>query len=232
MSHPPPVSPLFAPNNDFSALYGSCSSETIQILINMHDLTQTFTRRWSYHDYAQSSSALSSDDSHMQQIYTSLLLCPPTDIYGGPDWVYESCRLAALIYCRSVVQGVPLSDSANVIHAPRDNVSYPGVALIRALHDTLLRTNKNGNWGEMYGVFMWICMVGGAAAWPPRPQHTYGINDEDHATTAWIKKWFALFAVKSSWGGGFEQALAAIEAQRTMLQVQHLISLKGGISCQ
>jgi len=233
MSHPPPISPLFAPNGDLSALYGSCSGDTFQILLEMHELTHLFINSWNFdNDYAQLSSTAATFDNRMQQIYTRLLLCPSTDVHGAPDWVYESCRLASLIYCRSIIQGVPFSESANIIHAPGDNVSFPGVTLIRALHDALLKTDKSDNWGPLYGVFMWICLVGGAAAWPPRVQHTYGINDEDHATTAWMKKWFALFAVKSSLGGGFDQALAETQAQRTMLQVQNLIHLKGGIASQ
>jgi hypothetical protein len=235
MSHPPPISPLFAPQGDLSALYGSCSTDTYRILCNMHELTRTFIHRWNYANdaYAQTSPNVGSYESHMQQIYTRLLLFPSTtDVQVAPDWVYESCRLAALIYCRSIVQGMPLSDSADIVLAPSSNVAFAGVTMLRALHDALMNTDKNSNWGDMYGVFMWICLVGGAAAWPPRSQDTYGISDEGPAPTAWMKKWFALFAVKSSLGGGFEQALAATEAQRTMLQVQNLIGLKGGIASQ
>jgi hypothetical protein len=228
----PPISPLFAPQGDLSTLFSRCSNDTYRILCDMHELTRTFIHRWNYPNdaYAQSASHLASYDHHMQQIYTRLLLCQRTDVHGAPDWVYESCRLAALIYCRSIVQGVPFSDSANIVHAPSSSVAFSGVTWIRALHEALVNTDHKGDWGEMHGVFMWICLVGGAASWPPRSQ--YETHDEDHTITAWSKKWFALFAVKSSLAGGFDHALATTEAQRTMLHVQELIKLKRGIASQ
>jgi hypothetical protein len=234
MARPPPISPLFAPHGDLSALYGTCAADTYDILCDMYDLTHTFILRWDYVSdaYAQSSSQLASYDAHMQQIYTRLLLRPPTDTQGTPDWVYESCRLTALIYCRSIVQGIPLADSANVMHVPRTGMALSGTTMIMALHDALEHTNKTNNWGDLYGVFLWICLVGGAASWHSIVPPVYGQHDEAQTAAAWRRKSFSLFAVKTSLACGCQESGATIEAQRRMLRAQSLISLKQGLATQ
>ncbi|KAF2110852.1 hypothetical protein BDV96DRAFT_192468 [Lophiotrema nucula] len=224
-----PVSPLYAPHGDLSPMYGLCTDATYEILCDMHELTRTFVARWTY--VGGSSTDLASYDAHMQQIYTTLLLRPSTDDDITADWVYESCRLAALIYCRSIVQGMPLSDSANTIHARSSGADISGITMISALHNALENTDKSGLWGDMCGVFLWICLVGGAGSWPSS-QLVFGERDDLHTSSAWVRKCFALLAVKSSLSHGFEHAGAVVEAQRTMLQVQSLINLKRGIASQ
>jgi hypothetical protein len=201
----------------------------------MHDLTRTFITRWSYVSDVyppQASSQLASYDAHMQQIYTRLLLRASTEDEITQDWIYESCRLAALIYCRSIVQGVPLSDSANVMHARSSGLDISGVTMISALHSALENTDRTSNWGSMCGILSWICLVGGAASWPSAVPSVFTEQEESQPAAAWARKCFALFAVKSSLGCGLEHAGALAEAQRTMLQVQNLINLKRGIASQ
>ncbi|KAF2006004.1 hypothetical protein P154DRAFT_530286 [Amniculicola lignicola CBS 123094] len=234
LDRPHPISPLYAPRGDLSSLYGHCSDYTYEILCDMHELTRTFIARWNYIGDVfppGSSSELASFDSHMQQIYTRLLLRPSTDDDLTPDWIYESCRLAALIYCRSIVQGVPLSDSANVMHARSSGADITGSTMISALHNALENTDRRGNWGDMYGVFLWICLVGGAASYPSH-HSVFGERDNLHTPAGWVRKSFALFSVKASLAHGMDDAPAVVEAQRTMLQVQSLINLKRGITSQ
>ncbi|KAF2748299.1 hypothetical protein M011DRAFT_457639 [Sporormia fimetaria CBS 119925] len=227
----PPISPIYAPGDDLSALYGVCSDTTYEILCNMHNLTQTFIHRWAYPGDAYSPSAMedSSCDSQMQQIYSSLLGRPSTESEDSPDWVYEACRLAALIYCRSIVQGVPFSDSANVLHAPSTGTMSPPTTQLAALCNALEQTATGNCWGDMYGVFLWICLIGGAASRDMVPHTVYGSQDESYDVLCWVRKWFALFSVKGALAGGFERAVEVVEAQRTMLQVQGLIGVKRGV---
>ena len=93
----------------------------------MHSLTRTFILRWSYVHTTGGADAMaaSSYDSLMEHTYARLLLRPPAlDDKGRGDEeakarasVYEACRLAALIYTRSIVQGAALADSGDVVHA-------------------------------------------------------------------------------------------------------------------
>ncbi|ORY08359.1 hypothetical protein BCR34DRAFT_626257 [Clohesyomyces aquaticus] len=208
----PPVSPLYAPGGDLSSIFGHCSDANAE---------------------------LASYDDHMQQIYIRLLSRPSADDDVAPDYVYESCRLAALIYCSSIVQGLPFSESASAMHARGSAVEVgeafafhnPGATRLSALHSVLDYTDKSDDWGIMYGVYSWICLVGGAAAWPSTNM-IYGEPNDLQTSAAWMRKCFALWAVKAGICVGFEQAAPATEAQRTMLQVQNLINLKRGIASQ
>jgi len=231
----PPISPLYPLHEDISGIYGSCSDATYAILHDMHELTKTFLTRWNYVGglYPPSSDAeLAAYDVSMTQIYTRLLYRPSSQNDVTPDWYYESCRLAALIYCRSIVQGMPLADSANVMN----NETSPGtngakITIKQALHNALDSTDKRNHWGNvnMSGVFLWVCLVGGAGSWPST-RSVYGERDEDQAPEAWIKKCFSLYAVQCAIAEASEHASAVVESQRTMLQVQSLINLRSGIS--
>lgn len=233
-----PISPLFAPHGNLEQIYGSCSDDTYHILHDMFDLTQTFMMRWNYvRDVYSSSSGseISSYDARMQQIYARLLLMrPSTEGRMAPDWTYESVRLAAHIYCRSIVTGVPFSDSGSVPNARSSGSGHSsGITIISALHHAVDNTDKNDSWGNLSGVFLWVSLVGGAASWPCLSQPIYGGMDDGSSTaSAWTRKCFSLDAVKSSLGCGFEHAGAVVETQRAMLQVQNLIDLKRGISPQ
>ena len=197
-----PVSPLFSPHGSLSSLYASCTEGTYQVLSDMQDLTQTFLTRWNYVTgiYKQQSPAnLAGYDAHMQQIYARLMVRPSTEDDMNPDWTYEACRLAALIYCRSIVQGMPLSDSANQMHDRSSGVEV--TTILTALHSAVDRTDKIRYWGDLRGVFQWICLVGGAASWPSSVASSpYEERDENQAKSAWVRKCFALWAVKSLYG--------------------------------
>ncbi|KAF2707896.1 hypothetical protein K504DRAFT_383318 [Pleomassaria siparia CBS 279.74] len=234
MQHPPPISPLYPLHGDISSIYGHCSNGTYEIVHDMHELTQNFVARWNFVESAyppSSSMELASFDISMQQIYTRLLLSSPPDDDLTTDWVYESCRIAALIYCRSIVQQVPLADSANVIHAPSPDTNILGITVIQALHNALNKTDTRSCWGDMSGVFFWVCLVGGAGSCPST-KSVYGEKDDGRVPAAWMRRGFVLHAVKSSTAYGYEHANAVVEAQRTMLQVQSLINSKDRITSQ
>ncbi|KAF2202280.1 hypothetical protein GQ43DRAFT_369463 [Delitschia confertaspora ATCC 74209] len=246
IDHIAPLSPLYCPGGDMSPIFGtlSCSSETYEILYDMHELTRTFILRWSYtgDSYAARSPAeTASYDAYMQQICTRAFLRPSQGGFQSKtDWIYESCRLAALIYCQSLVQGVPLSESTSSPYtqtagnelSPDTYLSQnSGYTVILALHNAIENTDKSAQWEELCGVFLWITLVGAAASWQTVSM-AYGETDEMRTRKAWTRKCFALYSVKVSLVLGFEQPGAVVEAQRTMLQVQRLANLKRGIRSQ
>lgn len=220
---PLPISPLYAPGGDLSGLYGCCSLETFQIIQDMQQLTCMFLSRWSYPALEEPTT-----ESRLEQIYTRLLYRPCTEDDAEPDWIYESVRIAALIYCRSIVQGMPLAQSASIMHA-RSSGPGAGTTVIAALHHAVEQTDRAGHWGDMCGVLLWVYLVGGAAAWPCS-RSTYGHMSDVHPPMPWIRKCFTLSAVRCALSIDFEHADVVVESQRTMLRVQHMISLGSGAS--
>ena len=209
-----PLSPLCVPPyDDISRLFRSCSLRTFEIITDMHQATQTFLARWKYASDRQPSShaQVASCDAQLQQMYSRLLARPPTELDHTPDWIYESCRLAALMYCGSIVQGTNLANSAT---------------LVLSLHEALMKTDTRGCWGDdLRGVFLWICLIGGAASWS-LVQFAAGIDrNEVPAASAWAKKCFALYAVRACVSVPFEHADTSIQALRTMLKVRHWMGL-------
>jgi hypothetical protein len=221
------VSPLYAPHGDLSPLYGVCSAATFDVLSDMHNLTQMYLARWRYvSDLDPASNAqVASCDAQSQQIYTRLLRRPPIEEDNRPDWVYESCRLAALIYCRSIVHGTSLAESAGTLHAQRTGHELTSTTLLSALHAAIMRTDTRSCWGDMRGVFLWVCLVGGAASWPPSRLASVEYEEQNPSAQAWARKCFALCAVRSAVSIPFGQAGTTIEALRTMLQVRHWMDL-------
>ena len=157
------VSPLYAPHGNLSSINELCSDSTFEILSDMHQLTQTYLARWrlvSDLDPA-SNGQVASCDARLHQTYARMLQLPPAEDKLMTDWIYESCRLTALIYCRSVVHGISLADSAGMIHTQE-----PGTTLLSALHSAVTKKDTSGCSRDMRGVLLWICLVGGAASWP------------------------------------------------------------------
>lgn len=170
---------------------------------------------------------IASYEASMQQIYTRLLLRPSASelsLETTNDMTYESCRLASLIYCRSLVHRVSIADSATAMHAHPHSPghdTHPDTVL-DALHRAVDHTNPTDCWRSMPGVFLWICLVGGAAAWSPSP-HLQSLN-HNPAAREWQRKSFALHATKAAVLVGFEYPNALLQAQRTMLKMQSLVA--------
>jgi hypothetical protein len=66
--------------------------------------------------------------------------------------VYESCRLAALIYCHVLYDRFPSSDIINI---------SPSLPLLHSLQAALVKTDISECWGDMAGVLYWCALVGG-----------------------------------------------------------------------
>jgi hypothetical protein len=222
-----PISPLLAPQEHMSPSYQVCSAAAIDIIWKMQRCTCTFLARWNHkgESHMISSGQLAACDAELQNIYSDLLLLPSAEDNNSPDWVYESCRIAALIYCRSIVHGATLADSANIMHARISGSSSESGTLLSALHSALGRTNVQTCWGfELSGVFLWVALVGAAAS-RSTPRSS---SEETLQTSAWMRKCFALYAVRAAVSVSFDHSDATIQALRTMLQVRQYIATKTG----
>ncbi|KAF2030229.1 hypothetical protein EK21DRAFT_65923 [Setomelanomma holmii] len=198
------VSPLCSPTYDRSHLSMVNTADTLELLEEQ----------------------VLSYDTQLHAAYARILRKPSAQNSILVDWTYESCRLAALIYCRSIAHSAPLRASAKVVHEPTTEPDVANINLLSALHVAVMQTDTRSCWGEQRGAFMWVCLVGGAAS----SQHLFRFNaTQDELTNmtsqAWMRKCFALFAVRAALSTAFDQAHHAIEALRTMLHAQYLMDL-------
>lgn len=222
------ISPLIPPL-EHRLLYRTCSVGTAGIILEIQKCTNVFLARWNHNRDALtiSSGQLANCDSQLQNIYSRILLLPSTEGDITPDWIYESCRIAALIYCRSVVHGASFASSGRIVHATTPGSRPESATLLSALYTALEKTDTRGCWGSgLSGTFLWVTLVGAAAAWSsPHP-----LSEDDSPTSTWAGKCFALYAMRAAVSVPFQQADAAIHALRTFLQVRRWVAVKSGSS--
>jgi hypothetical protein len=224
-----PISPLSAPHEDMTRLAGVCSKGTSDIIRDMQRCTSIFLARSNLVGAAPiiSSGKLAAYDAQLQAIYGRILSLPSSEDDVVLDWTYESCRFAALIYCRSIIHGATFADSANIM--PARFSSLGGTTLLSSLHDALARTDTQNCWGrDLFGVFLWVTLIGSAASWDTPSSPYGGLNEKKSHSLAWMRKCFTLYAVRAAVSVPFEHADATIHGLRTMLDIRQWAKAKMG----
>lgn len=171
-------------------------------------------------------------------IRTRLAHLPSANMPGisvSGDWVYEACRVTAIIYTTAIVMGIPFSVAADPIYV---NLLEPSIQfnnwdnddhlvkphLAETLYETLQRADTSSLWKNMSGVLYWVSAVGAAAA---RIPCTIDMAQQDRsaseAYSVWVRRCLIMTATRTMIVLVFEQPTAIIAAQRTLLKIQELI---------
>lgn len=206
----PYISPLYAPHGDFATLSTNCSAQTLEIINDMYTLTQVSIHQ-SHHN-----STFNLTRRH-HQIHERLLRSPSMQ---SSDYMHESIRLASLIYSHAILHRTTFASSANTLH---QDPAMGNTTLIFTLLTAVEHTDVANCWGDMRGVFLWVCLIGGAASW--------GSSDPGAATVwpamARARKCFSLWAIRAVMGVGFEFADGMMEGLRAGLRVRNLLDGRG-----
>ena len=207
------ISPLYSPHGNLDHIRASCSAQTFEILNDMYALTQAFLHRNDSIDTMTSS-------HYCRQIYERLLHPSSAQNSSTPDWIHRSVRLAALIYTDAILHRTTFAVFTK--RAYEDTTTSNTTLLCTLLH-SMEHTDTNNCWGNMRGVFLWVCLMGGAASWA-----TGEAQDLQQASpsTTWARKCFSLWAIKAVVSTGFEHAEGMLEALRTGLRVKSLLEEK------
>jgi hypothetical protein len=138
-------SPLYCPSGTFDQVYQSkrCSQATLQILYNAKDLVDLLVN-----DYENEERAMGVLMAKAQ-LESHLSANDPQSTSHG-DWIFESCRITALIILQAIETATPLASS------------NPSLTL--SLAQALGKSNIGDNWGDMLGVLYWVSIIGLAAA--------------------------------------------------------------------
>jgi hypothetical protein len=228
-SHGSPISLLSAPLENMTPSSSVCPNGIYEIIRDIQRCTSIFLASWSHIGDAPviSSGQAARYDAQLQAIYSRILSLPSSENDLMTDWTYESCRVAALIYCRSIIQGATFADSANIMPARLSTSSSGGATLLSSLHEALGRTDTQSCWGRnLCGVFLWVTLIGSAASCDTSRSQP-GSQDEERArSSAWMRKCFTLYAVRAAVSVPFEHADTTIHALRTMLDIRRWIEVK------
>lgn len=167
----------------------------------MHDLTTIHFSAIEY-DFIGPSEFTHTPSSSPASIFGRILAKKPASLPGLPvsnDWVYESCRLAALIYCQIFCDRFPLSSTEATIF------SY--MPLVHSLRDAIEKTDISDCWGDMAGVLFWCTLVGGRAMRPAIGCHMVDgceERDDSYGKNECCRRWITLLAVRLSVVLGFQ----------------------------
>ncbi|KAI9760627.1 MAG: hypothetical protein M1835_000139 [Candelina submexicana] len=123
------------------------------ILYDVSDLTAILEQ--THNTSPSSDPSISALLAKRTSIENRLLSLPPaSDPFKNPrynDYIYESCRLASLIFLRATNYLVPFCDRSNQ-------------SLMRKLRAALEKSELDNCWHNLPGALMWPLMVGAAAA--------------------------------------------------------------------
>ncbi|KAI2484904.1 hypothetical protein Ptr902_03844 [Pyrenophora tritici-repentis] len=241
-----PESPIFCPWSDFATIPDElgCATATCALLRDMRDLTSLFLLHDKTSGTSQATRAMASDyKSDTAGIRKRLISLPSAYVPGlktSNDWIYEACRLAALIYTASIILRLPFSVTAdprrNPLAIETEFFSSPDAGrhlrasrLSDALYDVLKRTDLSNAWGNMSGVLYWVCTVGAIAARSPT---TLDVKRQRptpaEASAMWIRRYLALTSSRVMILLVFDHPIPVLQAQKTLLKVQELIRTYDG----
>jgi hypothetical protein len=245
-----PESPLFCPRDEFFTIAKdpNCSEFTYDLLCDMRDLTDLFIAHnrslntvlevETDDDIDHVGPSILDYDVQVAEIRARLASLPSAYTPGLPvtnDWIYESCRIASIIYASAIIMRVPFSVAAepgrSVILA--DAASLPNAVagsplmatrLTEALYEVIEKSNVGNVWGDMAGVLYWVTTVGAAAARTPTSinmSQTPHTRSEAYAT--WVRRCLIMFGTRTMILLIFQHPAAVIMAQKKLLKVQQLI---------
>ncbi|KAH7073642.1 hypothetical protein BKA63DRAFT_491628 [Paraphoma chrysanthemicola] len=245
-----PESPLFSPRSDFHTVANdaSCSAHTLGILYDMRQLTDVFIAHnaglGSVYDVEVDGPGRLSPpkvdfEARVSVIHQRLLSLPSAYQSGhaaSNDWIYETCRIVALIYTTAIIMRVPFSVAADLSHhhdIPIDagpptnsNIAYlPTTRPTEALYEALGRTDVANLWNNMSGVLYWVCVVGAAAARSPATiDMTAKTRLHDDAHAVWIRRCLIMLSTRTMIVLVFQHPQPVLTAQKRLLKVQELIA--------
>jgi hypothetical protein len=227
-----------------------CSPSTCNLLRDMRDLTDLFISNNASNEVelnlADVSAAYMSStgldyNKNVAGIRERLMLLPSADLpghQGTGDWVYEACRLTAMIYTASIVCSLPFSIAAysshNLLWAEAESLREPHdrqIVLTTHLSELLLqvleRTDLANMWNGMAGVLYWITTVGAAAARTPtiptilqRPLYSNPCKPR-------VRQCLAMYSMRSYVLLGLKHQMPILLSQKRLSRVQELVGTYG-----
>lgn len=172
-----PQSPLCFPAAGFGINFdpSQCPPRTLSLLHKVCDLTscardivslrqsELYDPAFQFHQNA-TQKLLDVEGQVGELLATIRTFADLTD--SDDDPIYESCRIAAVIYATSITHKVSLMESAECLNRRSDQQ-----VSVSKLVEMLQRTNLVDCWDNMIGVLLWATLVGGAAAKEPREKN-------------------------------------------------------------
>jgi hypothetical protein len=139
------LQPLITPSSQIS-------TQTAGLLKTIREINIQLEPMFLDHKICQGSPTLLKKCSTILMAFESL---PSADealeTVDPDDYIYDPCRIAGLIYFRTLVSSLRFSDIAHQ-------------KVILELRAAVENTDVHGSWGDIPEALLWVCLVGAAAA--------------------------------------------------------------------
>lgn len=231
---PLPESPLFFSTMDLDTINNDahCSETTLELLRSMCYLTDDFLRTNAEMDGVDTSDRKPTSPRQLEfacrasvirEKVASLPSAYIPILATSNDWVYEACRIAALIYATALDMHVPFSVAASYNSSLPDG---PGahLSLAEELLEALKRTDLFNIWSNMSGVLYWILAVGAAAARTTSTLDMCAPTTPTQEREQWVRRCLILHGTRTMILLAPEHAIPVLNAQKRLLRVQELIA--------
>lgn len=132
------------------------------------------------------------------------------------DYIYESCRIAALLYTRAITRLVPFSIVANI--DTTDSAAF----LPSLLYEALYLTDASECWDtDLSGVYHWVVLIGAAAS-RPCPA-TFRAHDSQYRM--WVARCLVMYCSRVRTLLKFTFPAPLIAVLKTFGLIQEILSL-------
>lgn len=223
-------SPLYYPYKEFARipLSKKCSLRTLAVLYDMRTLTNLFL---SHHRCQEQKGEGQVEISMAARYYTSgineirgrVKMLPSaydrtqSDIAG--DYIYESVRIAALMYLRALTHCIPFS-SASTTDSGITHWSAMEAYLPALLYEALYLTDASECWDiNLAGVYHWVVLVGAAAS-----RQTSGSTcSQDIDYKLWVSRCLVMYCSRVRTMLKFTHPAPLIGALRTFGRIQEIL---------
>lgn len=141
-------------------------------------------------------------------------------------WIYESCRIAALIYAAAIKLRMSFPEAAD----PARNLLYveslglsgsyaTNTSLSALLLRTLGRTDIENTWGDLAGVLYWVCIVGAMSARTSAMEQGRSTESD-----IWVRRCLSMHASRVLLMLVFPHTLPMAATAKKLLQVRQLVA--------
>lgn len=179
--------------------------------------------------HSSTSSVVSSYDLAIAAIRDRIAVLPSI-LENGPelagDWIYESVRIAALIYTQAIIHRLPFSSAADLIPGflsrpqPSQNTNLPVL-----LYEALYNTDTSQCWGDLNGVYHWVALTGATAARQTSipSQGSLGLVTEEQQYRIWVRRCLSMYATRARMKLQFKHPTPVIVALSTFSRIQEIL---------
>ncbi|KAF2855221.1 hypothetical protein T440DRAFT_486196 [Plenodomus tracheiphilus IPT5] len=207
-----------------------CDMRDLGDLFIHHAMNMEYTSNISHKDTTRMSSSSSDFNTQTSEIISRLIDLASASEPGHAftdDWMYESCRIAALIYAAAIKLRISFPDAAdparNLLYIESTKSSgglhYSSGSLSHLLLQALKRTDIANAWGDLTGLFYWVCIVGAMSARTTAMEQMASTGHD-----IWVRRCLSMHASRVMTMLVFQHPVPMAAIAKKLLKVRHLVT--------